>query len=228
MRNCAAATHAPVLPAEITTSASPLPASLHMTLMELSGLLRTASTGDSSIAITSVRRDDLVQRLFLGRQAGASRPAVMTFSSPTRNTTSPASSRGAASQHPWRIAAGCVVAAHDINRCSHPGTPSTGSVRRSGLFRLDLQRELRVDEPAVVARAVRELGGAALGAADIMDGLQRVVAPPLALRDLLIRWTGCMDAPLDGGGRGTWGDARVGRQKNGGGKYHPRLTGGIR
>ncbi len=54
IRNCAAATHAPVLPAEITTSASPLAASLHITAMLLSGLLRIASTGDSSIAMTCV------------------------------------------------------------------------------------------------------------------------------------------------------------------------------
>src|SRR5947208_2411171 len=54
IRNWAAATQAPVLPAEITTSASPLAAILHITAIELLGLLRIASTGGSSISITWV------------------------------------------------------------------------------------------------------------------------------------------------------------------------------
>ncbi len=54
IRNWAAATQAPVLPAEITASASPLAARLHITAMLLSGLLRIASTGESSIAMICV------------------------------------------------------------------------------------------------------------------------------------------------------------------------------
>ena len=54
MRNWAAATQAPVFPAEMTASASPLAASLHMTAMLLSGLPRIASTGESSIEMTWV------------------------------------------------------------------------------------------------------------------------------------------------------------------------------
>ena len=50
IRSWAAAANAPVLPAEMATSASPLATSLQLTAMELSGLDRTASTGDSSIA----------------------------------------------------------------------------------------------------------------------------------------------------------------------------------
>src|ERR671917_173148 len=49
IRSCAAATQAPVLPAEITTSASPLEAILHITEIELLGLLRIASTGGASL-----------------------------------------------------------------------------------------------------------------------------------------------------------------------------------
>src|SRR5688572_11799407 len=51
-------------------------------------------------------------------------------------------------------------------------------------FLLDLEGELRVDVPAVVAGAVGELGGAALGAADVVDRLQRVVGTALALAGL--------------------------------------------
>src|SRR3984957_18822174 len=54
IRNCEAATHAPVFPAEMTTSASFFEASLHITAMELSGLDLIASTGDSSIPTTCV------------------------------------------------------------------------------------------------------------------------------------------------------------------------------
>jgi hypothetical protein len=50
MRSWAAAANAPVFPAEIATSASPLATSLHATEIELSGLPLTASTGDSSMA----------------------------------------------------------------------------------------------------------------------------------------------------------------------------------
>ena len=50
--NCAAATHAPVLPALTATWASPLATILHMIAIELSGLLRIASTGESSISMT--------------------------------------------------------------------------------------------------------------------------------------------------------------------------------
>ena len=61
-------------------------------------------------------------------------------------------------------------------------TPAEGK-RQTGLgnFRLHLQRELGIDVTAVVACAVRKLGVAALGAADGMDGLERVVRSPLAL-----------------------------------------------
>src|SRR5438128_1744157 len=44
--SCAEATHAPVLPAEIATSAWPFFTRSDMTLIELRGLERTASTGD--------------------------------------------------------------------------------------------------------------------------------------------------------------------------------------
>src|SRR5688500_19736824 len=54
MRSCAAATHAPVLPADTTMSASPLATILHITAIELLGLARMASTGESSISMTCV------------------------------------------------------------------------------------------------------------------------------------------------------------------------------
>ena len=54
IRNCAAATQAPVFPALIATSASCRATILHMIPMELFGLARTASTGDSSMSIVSV------------------------------------------------------------------------------------------------------------------------------------------------------------------------------
>ena len=58
-----------MLPAEITTSASPLAASLHMTAIELSGLLRIASTGESSIETIFGGNDRLVAGFVLGREA---------------------------------------------------------------------------------------------------------------------------------------------------------------
>src|SRR4051794_35477837 len=49
---------------------------------------------------------------------------------------------------------------------------------------LDLQGQLGVDVPAVVAGAVRELGVAALGAGDVVDRLEGVVRAALALAGL--------------------------------------------
>src|SRR5215204_3781579 len=54
----------------------------------------------------------------------------------------------------------------------------------SALVGVHLQRQLRVDVPAIVARAVGQLPGAALGAADVVDRLQRVVRAALALARL--------------------------------------------
>ena len=49
---------------------------------------------------------------------------------------------------------------------------------------IDLQSELGIDVPAVVAGAVRELGVAALWTADVVNGLQRLVRAALALARL--------------------------------------------
>jgi len=46
---------------------------------------------------------------------------------------------------------------------------------------IDLQRELGIYIAAVIAGTVRELGVAALGAADVVDGLKGVVRATLAL-----------------------------------------------
>src|SRR3954467_14893181 len=56
--------------------------------------------------------------------------------------------------------------------------------RDLGRFLVRLQRELRVDVPAVVAGAVGELGVAALRAADVVDRLEGQVGPALALAGL--------------------------------------------
>jgi hypothetical protein len=84
MRSWAAATQAPVLPAEITMSASPLAAILHITAIELLGLLRIASTGGSSIATTSVVGTVRYRSRWAGESLDASSPFRMTVSSPTR------------------------------------------------------------------------------------------------------------------------------------------------
>src|SRR5207249_3412101 len=52
------------------------------------------------------------------------------------------------------------------------------------LIFLDRQRQRGIDVPAVVARAMRELGVATLRAIDVMDGLERVMRTPLALASL--------------------------------------------
>src|SRR5687767_9058019 len=110
----------------------------------------------------------------------------MTVSSPTRKTTSSGPSSGAASQQPWRMASGALsppmtstaARKHALLRRGQRGS------RRLGLFLVHLKRQLRVDVPAVVAGAVRELAGAALGTADVVDRLQRVVRAALALARL--------------------------------------------
>src|SRR5688572_16972746 len=59
-------------------------------------------------------------------------------------------------------------------------------MRGSGLIRLDREGELRIDVPAVLARGVRELGVAALGAADVVDRLEGQVGAALALARLAV------------------------------------------
>src|SRR5687767_932130 len=95
-------------------------------------------------------------------------------------TSSPSSS-GAASQQPLRIAAGAL------------SPPITSTAARKGyllpeikLSRLliDLQRELGVDVPAIVAGAVRQLGVAALWAAHVVDRLEGLMRSTLALAAL--------------------------------------------
>src|SRR5688500_2674957 len=124
----------------------------------------------------------------------------MTASSPTRKTTSSGPSSGAASQQPWRMASGALsppmtstAARKHALLCGAGFQPAllqreqerkqAGSPhhKRLGLVLVHLKRQLRVDVTAVVAGAVGELAGAALGAADVVDGLQRVVRAALAL-----------------------------------------------
>ena len=52
------------------------------------------------------------------------------------------------------------------------------------LFGFNLKREFRIDIPTVVAGAVRKLGIAALGAADVMNGLERLMRTAFALARL--------------------------------------------
>ena len=75
-----------------------------------------------------------------------------------------------------------MIATHDVDR----GTHQASSFRGRGLFLilLDRHRELRIDEAAVVARAVGQLGGAALGAADVVDRLEGVMRAALSLAHL--------------------------------------------
>ena len=54
------------------------------------------------------------------------------------------------------------------------------------LGRIDVQRELRVDKPAILARAVRQLGAPALRTAHIMDRLKRLVRSALAFARLAV------------------------------------------
>ena len=148
MRSCAAATHAPVLPAEITTSASPLAASLHITAIELSGLLRIASTGESSISMTCVVVDDLDRATFCRRAepAGGQACADDGFIADEEKLSS-ASRSGAASQQPLRMAAGGMVAAHHVHRSSHRSILRDLQLRVRSIGRRDLSianRELPI------------------------------------------------------------------------------------
>src|SRR5690349_14385868 len=64
--------------------------------------------------------------------------------------------------------------------------PSPSILRPSPLILvlLDLESQLRVDVAAVVAGRVGELGVAALGAADVVDRLERLVRTAFALARL--------------------------------------------
>ena len=73
-----------------------------------------------------------------------------------------------------------LVTAHDVHRCTHPRF-----LRESlGRFLIDLERQLGVHIPAVIAGTVRQLGVAALRAADVVDRLEGVMGPALALARL--------------------------------------------
>jgi hypothetical protein len=73
-----------------------------------------------------------------------------------------------------------VVAAHDIDRSSHPVLLG-GSTQRLGRLRLHLKRELGVHVAAVIAGTVGELGAAALGTTDVVNRLERVMRAALSL-----------------------------------------------
>src|SRR5687768_486051 len=110
----------------------------------------------------------------------------MIASSPTSRIVSSGDSRCAASQQPFRMAAGALsppitsTAARTVTPpCPQQKLPVvscqlpagllhwqllTGNWQLFGLL-LDLKRELRVHVPAVVAGTMGELGGAALGTA---------------------------------------------------------------
>jgi len=60
----------------------------------------------------------------------------------------------------------------------------TGASMNDGLLMIDLKRELGVHVPAVVAGGVRKLGVAALGAAHVVDRLEGLMSPALALARL--------------------------------------------
>jgi hypothetical protein len=59
-------------------------------------------------------------------------------------------------------------------------------LRASGLVLLDREGELGIDIAAVVTGGVRELGAAALGTTDVMNGLEGKVGAALALAGLAV------------------------------------------
>src|SRR5258707_3804487 len=75
-----------------------------------------------------------------------------------------------------------MITSHDIDRGAHQ--ESSLASRGLFLFLLDGQGQLGVDVTAIVARAVGQLGIAALGTADVMDGLQGVMRAAFALAHL--------------------------------------------
>src|SRR3954452_6575447 len=89
--------------------------------------------------------------------------------------------------------------AERVTRNRHEPVPrSVFHVQRFLLFLLLLDREgeLRIDVPAVVARAVRQLRAAALGATDVVDRLQSVMRATLALAHLADSLDGLHDLLL--------------------------------
>src|SRR5947209_4402279 len=84
--------------------------------------------------------------------------------------------RGAASQQPWRMANGAW---------SPPMTSTAARTKKilleSGGFLIHLESKFGVHIAAIVAGTVRELGVAALGATDIMNGFQRQMGPAFPL-----------------------------------------------
>src|SRR5687767_3649781 len=99
---------------------------------------------------------------------------------------SSSSSSGAASQHPLRMAAGARSPPMTSTAARTEVLRGSCWRARSGLIRLDREGELGVDVTAVLARGVRELGVAALGASDVVDRLERQVGAALALARLAV------------------------------------------
>src|SRR6185437_13351042 len=72
-----------------------------------------------------------------------------------------------------------LIAAHHVHRSSHEYPPSMRPAL--GLIRIHLEGKLGIHVPAIVARAMRKLGAAALGASNVVNRLKRMMRTTFAL-----------------------------------------------